>query len=125
MPVTWDIDGRIVALRMIDTYEVTDIKAGLRAALDDPRATGAVGLLFDVTMSKSLSQRQPRDVETVGYFLAEEADRFNRRIALIGGEDFKYGMMRIGSVILERLKITNSVFRREEEAREWLLSSDA
>jgi hypothetical protein len=57
----------------------------------------------------------------MGYFLAQHAEAFARRVALVGFDDFPFGMMRMGRVTLEREGVTSDVFRDESHALEWLL----
>jgi hypothetical protein len=121
MPVSFEFTDRIIVLRMIDLYVPPDIQKALLQGLTDPRTSDAVGLLFDVSRSKSLRVRSSDDVIAMGYFLAQHADAYARRVALVGFDDFPYGMMRMGRVTLEHEGITSEVFREETQARKWLL----
>jgi hypothetical protein len=122
MPVISDIDEHIISLRMVGTYVPGDIRAELLRVLDDPRASDAVGLLFDVSESESLKDRKPDDVQSVGYVLSSHSNQFGGRIALVGATDFAFGMMRLGSVHLGHLGVTNQVFRDAKSARAWIAS---
>jgi hypothetical protein len=106
---------------MIDLYAPADIQKTLLQGLTDPRTSDAVGLLFDVSRSKSLRARSSDDVVAMGYFLAQHADAYARRVALVGFDDFPYAMMRMGRVTLEHEGIASEVFREETAARTWLL----
>ena len=106
---------------MVDLYVPADIQKTLLLGLSDPRTSEAVGLLFDVSRSKSLRVRSSDDIIAMGYFLAQHGDSYARRVALVGFDDFPYGMMRMGRVTLEREGITSEVFREETQARKWLL----
>ena len=121
MPVNFEFSDRIIVLRMIDLYAPADIQKTLLQGLTDPRTSDAAGLLFDVSRSKSLRTRSSDDVIAMGYFLAQHADAYARRVALVGFDDFPYGMMRMGRVTLEHEGITSEVFREEAQARKWLL----
>jgi hypothetical protein len=59
----------------------------------------------------------------MGYFLAEHADAYARRVALVGFDDFPFAMMRMGRVTLEREGIVSEVFRESGAARKWLLQT--
>lgn len=120
MAVEWEITDGIISMRMSGVYDVADIYAGVRAALADPRSEGAIGLLFDVSKSESLKDRQPTDVHAVGYFVATHSDRFQKRVALVGESDFPYGMMRLGGAVLDSQGIANKVFRDAASGRDWL-----
>jgi hypothetical protein len=121
MPVSFEFTDRIIVLRMIDLYAPADIQKTLLEGLTDHRTSGAVGLLFDVSRSKSLRTRSSDDIIAMGYFLAQHAEAYARRVALVGFDDFPYAMMRMGRVTLEHEGITSEVFREETDARKWLL----
>jgi hypothetical protein len=121
MPVNFEFTDGIIVLRMIDLYVPDDIQKALLQGLMDPRTSGAVGLLFDVSRSKSLRTRSSDDVIAMGYFLAQHGEAYARRVALVGFDDFPFAMMRMGRVTLEREGITSDVFREETHARKWLL----
>jgi hypothetical protein len=123
MPVDFEFTDRIIVLRMVDLYAPADIQKALLQGLTDPRTSDAAGLLFDVSRSKSLRTRSSEDVIAMGYFLAQHADSYARRVALVGFDDFPYAMMRMGRVTLEHEGITSEVFREETDARKWLLQS--
>jgi len=121
MPVRFEVEDGVIALRMVDVYLPADIQAALLEGLKDPRAAGAVGLLFDVSRSISLNARSADEVAAMGYFLARQSDAFGRRVALVGFDDFPFGMMRMGKITLEREGVASEVFRSDGSAREWLL----
>jgi hypothetical protein len=121
MPVNFEFTDGIIVLRMIDLYVPVEILKALVQGLMDPRTSGAVGLLFDVSRSKSLRTRSSDDVGAMGYFLAQHGEAYARRAALVGFDDFPFAMMRMGRVTLEREGITSEVFREETDARKWLL----
>lgn len=123
MSVSFEFEDGIIALSMVDLYVPDEVKKVLLDALADPRTSGAIGLLFDVTRSKSLRTRSTDEVIAMGYFLAEHADAFSRRVALVGFDDFPFAMMRMGRVTLEREGIATEVFREPEAARKWLLQT--
>lgn len=122
MPVTFDVEDGVLALRMVGLYEPSDIRATLLAALDDPRGASARGLLFDVRASESLSGRSISEVRAMGRFLSKHVRRIGGHVALLADADFAYGLMRLGSVVLEEEGSTVSVFRDETSARAWLLA---
>jgi hypothetical protein len=121
MPVSFEFTNGIIVLQMIDLYVPDDIQTALLQCLTDPRTSGAAGLLFDVSRSKSLRARSSDDIIAMGYFLAQHGESYARRVALVGFDDFPYGMMRMGRVTLEHEGITSEVFREATAARTWLL----
>ena len=125
MPVNFEFDEGIIALRMTDFYVPEDIRNALLQGLADPGTLRPIGLLFDVSRSQSLGKRSAADVVAMGYFLARHADSFSRRVALVGFDDFPFAMMRMGHITLESEGIRSEVFREEANAREWLLHGPA
>lgn len=119
MPVTYELDGSTIALRMIGDYEPSDVRAALLAALD---AAGGVvtGLLFDIRASRAIPRRTASDVRAMGQFLGDHAQRFGRRLALLVDSDAAFGLMRLGSVGLEQQGVDSCVFRDAAEAERWL-----
>src|SRR3954463_2050671 len=120
MPVVSDIADNVISLQMVGTYVPADIRTELIRVLEKPEAGDAIGLLFDVSESESLKDRKPDDVKSVGYVLSSHSNQFGGRIALVGASDFSFGMMRLGSVHLDQLGVTNHVFRDVAAARSWL-----
>jgi hypothetical protein len=121
MPVTFEFTDGIIMLRMIDVYSPEDIEKTLLKGFSEIRTSRAIGLLFDVTPSKSLRTRSRDDLAAMGYFLAQHAAAYSNRIALVGFDDFPFGMMRMCQVTLEREGVMAEVFREESSARKWLL----
>ena len=121
MPVSFEFADGIIVLQMIDLYVPDDIQKALLQGLTEPGTSGAAGLLFDVSRSKSLRARSSDDIIAMGYFLAQHGESYARRVALVGFDDFPYGMMRMGRVTLEHEGITSEVFREATAARTWLL----
>ena len=120
MPVTYELDGPTIALRMTGDYETTDVRNALLAALDDPASSDAIGLLFDVRDSRSIARRTTAEVRAMGQFIADNAHRFGRRLALLADTDAAFGLMRLGSVGVEQQGVDSRVFRNEAEASRWL-----
>jgi hypothetical protein len=120
MPVTYEFDGAIVALRLTGNYETADVRAALRRALDDPRCPHAAGLLFDIRGSRSIAQRTANEVRAMAQFIAGHAERFGRRLALLADTDASFGLMRLGAVTVEQQGVETSVFRDAADAEEWL-----
>jgi len=120
MPVTYEFDGCIVAMRLRGVYETADVRDALRGALDDPRCPRAAGLLFDMRGSRSITQRSATEVRTMAQFIAAHAERFGRRLALLADTDAAFGLMRLGAVTVEQQGVEASVFRNAAQAAEWL-----
>jgi hypothetical protein len=120
MPVSYEFDGRIVALRLTGRYETADVRTAIRAAAEDPRCPRAVGLLFDIRGSRSIAERTAAEVRTMAQFIATMAAHFNRRLALLADTDAAFGLMRLGAVAVEQQGVEASVFRDAAAAEEWL-----
>ena len=120
MPVEFLIRDRAIILSMVGDYSTADLRSGLLDSLAALGSSNAIGMCFDVSHSDALVKRSPEDVTAMGYFMAHHADRFSRRVALVGSGDFPFGMMRLGSVVLEREGVENRVFRGQEDALAWI-----
>jgi len=120
MPVTYEFDGPTIALRMTGEYKPADIRAALLAALHESAGSDVTGLLFDARQSRVLATRSAADVRAIGQFLADHADRFGRRLALVADSDAAFGLMRLGAVGVEQRGVDSRVFRDEGEAAKWL-----
>jgi hypothetical protein len=120
MPVTYEFDGAIVALRLTGSYETADVRAALRRALDDPRCPCAAGLLFDIRGSRSIAHRTANEVRAMAQFIAAHAERFGRRLALLADTDAAFGLMRLGAVTVEQQGVETSVFRDAADAEQGL-----
>lgn len=121
MPIQFECEEGIVTLRMVGRYAPADIRAALLAALDDPRGGPTAGLLFDVRASTSLADRPTEAIREMARFLASYGARFGGRMALLATADYAFGLMRMGSVIVEAEGVAAQTFRDEAEARAWLL----
>ena len=122
MPVLFELDDQVIALRMVGAYQPADIRAALRDAFADPGAASPIGLLFDVRPSESLRGRPTEEVRRMGRFLAAQGARFGGRLALVASENFAYGLMRLGAAAAESGGVAASVFRDEPAALAWLQS---
>ena len=120
MPVRAEVDDGMIALRMIGDYETADIRGALRAALDGQPAGSVRGLLFDVRASTSLAGRPTDALREMASFLSLQGPAYGGRMALVASEDFAYGLMRMGSTLVQFEGVEATVFRDEAEAWTWL-----
>jgi hypothetical protein len=120
MPVSHEREGSTISLRMTGDYQTADIRDALLAALDESAGSDVTGLLFDVRQSRAIARRTAADVRAIGQFIADHADRFGRRLALVADNDVAFGLMRLGSVDVEQRGVDSRVFRDEGEAVRWL-----
>jgi hypothetical protein len=121
MPVTHSYDGRIIVVKMDGEYSTNELKAGILAALDDPKCPKDAVFLFDMRASDAIQGRTPAEVQDMAEFLASQRERYARRVAMVTGSDVAYGLMRIGSVYAEHGGVMPEVFRDFEEAKKWLV----
>lgn len=112
-------------IRMIGTYSTAELRSSFLDAIDALGATNAIGICFDVSESEVLATRSAEDVSAMAYFMASYSKRFSRRMALIGSNDFSFGMMRLGSATLEQAGVTSAVFRSECDAWSWIRAGAA
>jgi SpoIIAA-like len=120
MPVTYQLDGSIIALRLSGVYGTADVREAALAAFADPAAAGATGLLFDVTHSRSITGRTATEVRAMADFFADHAEHFGSRMALVASSDAAFGLMRLGSVGIEQKGVDSRVFRDAADAEAWL-----
>lgn len=120
MPVRAEVDDGMIALRMIGEYETADIRAALRAALDAEPAGSLRGLLFDVRESTVLAGRPAEALREMASFLASVGPAYGGRLATVASADFAYGLMRMGTTLVEFEGTETAVFRDEAEAWAWL-----
>ncbi len=120
MPVTYDLDDGLIALRLSGEYAPTEIKSALLDALDDPRLPGDAQLLFDLRESRSIQDRTADDVRDMARFLAAHGQRFGNRVAMVTNGDLAFGLMRLGAVTAQSGGVEAEVFRDIHSARAWL-----
>ena len=83
------------------------------------------GLLLDLTESNSFRSRSAHGLRTVAQFLASRQERFSRRLALVGGTDLAYGLLRMGIVYVSDQGIHGEVFRDRDRALAWLRAASS
>jgi hypothetical protein len=120
MPVSYEFDGSMLALRMVGSYEPADVRKAIADALREAGGRELTGLLFDVTASDALARRSANEVRAMAAFLAHVAPSFGNRIALVATNDVGYGLMRLGAVDLESAGVAPYVFRDVAAALAWL-----
>ena len=120
MPVTYELHCPTIIVALDGVYETADVRDAVLAAVADPRAAGATGLLFDVRKSASIAGRTATEVRAMADFLAAKAGQFGNRIALVAATDAAFGLMRLGSVAVEQMGVDARVFRDIADAECWL-----
>lgn len=121
MPLSFSFDGKIIIIRMEGSYSTSELKTVILKALDAPATPADAVMMFDLRESLALRERSMEEVRDMAKFLAANGARFNNRLAMVAPTDLAYGLMRVGSVTADMGGLTSMVFRRFEEAREWLL----
>jgi hypothetical protein len=89
-------------------------------ALEDPRFPDSAAFLLDVTRSESLSTRPTDDLRSITEFMGRRAGKIGKRCAILATTDLHYGLMRMAGVFAEEYGVEVKVFRRLEEALDWL-----
>lgn len=120
MPVTYELHCPTIVVSLNGVYETADVREAVLAAIADPRAVGATGLLFDVRKSASIAGRTATEVRAMADFLATKAGQFGNRLALVADTDAAFGLMRLGSVAVEQKGVDARVFRDIADAEGWL-----
>ena len=120
MPVTYDFDDNILALRMVGEYQPSDIRTALVAAIESPDHLGITGLLVDVRQSESIARRTLGDLTAIVGFLVYHARAYGGRVALLASTDIGYGMVRLADVDLVTGGVATRTFRELRDAMQWL-----
>ena len=121
MPLSFSFNGKIIIIRMEGSYSTSELKTVILKALDAPEATAGAVLMFDLRESLALRERSMEEVRDVAKFLAANGARFNNRLGMVAPTDLAYGLMRVGSATADMNGLTSMVFRRFDEAKDWLL----
>lgn len=121
MPVSYDFDDRIVAIRQRGDYSVSELEEAILAGLADPRRPAGAVLLFDLRESRALRERPTEDVRGMARFLARHRAAYNSRLVMVAPTDLAFGLMRLGAVTAEAGGVVTEVFRDYEPARAWVL----
>jgi hypothetical protein len=122
MPVKYRFDANIVVIEMIGEYTLNDIRTTILNSLADSAHIANSFLLIDFSKSKSIYNRTSEEIQIMSNFLGSVGTRFSNRIALVGPDDLKFGLLRMGSVGSEDRGVKSNVFRTFAEARKWLLA---
>jgi hypothetical protein len=120
MPVSYEIDGAVLAVRMIGEYEPADIRRAIAEALQEASGRELRGMLFDVRASDVLARRSTNEIRAMAAFLAHVAPSVGNRIALVATNDVGFGLMRLGAVDLESAGVAPHTFRDVAAATAWL-----
>ena len=120
MPVTYQIDGRLVRLICVGSYAPRDLRQIFLAALADPEFPQDAAFVLDVTQSESLQQRTTDEIRATAYFLEPHVDKIGGRCAIVATSDVHYGLSRMGAVFSEDIGAEVQVFRSLDEAYAWI-----
>ncbi len=122
MPVKYRFDSNIVVIEMVGEYSLDDLRRAFLDSLADPARPTDSFLLINMTDSLSIKTRSVDDIRDMATFVASLGERFDNRVALVATDDFRYGLLRMGSFGSEQRGIDSRVFRDLAQARNWLLS---
>jgi hypothetical protein len=120
MPVSCEIEGSVLMLRMVGTYSPADLRAAIGAALAEPHRPQLIGLIADLRYSEALATRTLGDSTAIIGFLAYHASSFGNRIALVAPEVGDDTLLRMASVDLRTGGVDAITFRDMGEARAWI-----
>jgi hypothetical protein len=107
---------------MVGEYSTGEVRSTILNSLSDPQCPTNPSLLINLAESISIRSRSSDDIRTMADFVSSLRKRFNKRIALVVSNDLAYGLMRMSSAGSEERGIETEVFRKIDDAREWLLS---
>jgi hypothetical protein len=120
MPVTHRLNGALLRMDFVGTYEPEDILREFVTALAEVPGAEKVALLVDTTKSDVLGSRTPGQIRLVAQALAPYSERIGGRCAVVATEDIHFGLSRMGSVYSESVGVETEVFRTEDDALAWL-----
>jgi hypothetical protein len=118
MPLSYSLVGDVVEIEIAGFYAVDELRALVARMLADPDLPEKFRVLVDVRRSEVV----PR-VADIGarIDLAMSArDRIDGRIAVVVGDDLRFGLVRMVEAHLEPLGIEVHPFREIKTARAWL-----
>ena len=114
-------DGAIAVVTASGRYEMSELRDGVDSALAAFGGERASGLLVDLSGSQVMPDRSSQDLQAMAYFLASRAEQFAQRLAMVTSTDLAYGMMRMGTVVVESQGVAARVFRDRGAAMTWLM----
>jgi hypothetical protein len=117
---SYDFDGRVLALRLVGEYSVTDIRATMLVALQDVGSRPIEGLLIDLRHSVSVAKRSLRELNAITSFLALHGSAYNGRVAIVATTDLAFGLARMAGVDLGIAGVEHCEFRDLPSALAWL-----
>jgi len=119
MPVSYDFEGDILALRLVGEYGPAEIRAALVAALAE-RGSEVAGLLADLRSSESIQDRTLGDLTAITGFLAYHAASYGNRIAILASTEDARERARFGIVDLAASGVITGIFPTVDDATSWL-----
>lgn len=122
MSVHYTLEQGVLTIVAEDVYEPQEIVRAFLDGLADPACPPRIGLLLDVSHSKSLATRPAEDIRRVAEFLGGYSDRIRGRAAVVAPTNVLFGLSQIGAVSGLAVGIDTRVFRDPSTARAWLAS---
>jgi hypothetical protein len=120
MPVQYSLQERVLIIEATGAYEPQDIIRAFLDGLRDPSCPQPVGLLLDVTHSKSLATRPAAEIRGVAEFLGPYAERIGGRCAVVAPSDVAFGLSQMGAAYSRGVGVEARAFRSRDEALQWL-----
>ena len=121
MPVSYSFNANILRMEFEGFYSSETIIESFEEALSDPQFPAHnARLLLNVNRSESLVDRSVDDLRRVAEYFAQRADRVGRRCAIVAETAVHFGLMRMAVVFADSYEAEARVFKKEDEAIQWL-----
>lgn len=125
MALSFAYDGRIVIVKMVGEYALSELRDVVTRALEDRACPANRVMLLDLRESLAIERRSTTEVADMARLLPSINPRPNRRVAMVVSQNVAFGLMRLGSVFAAQAGVLAGVFREVEAARAWLLDPNA
>jgi hypothetical protein len=120
MPFHVHEEGGAAVIRFDGSYEITDARTAIDAALALFPGLPAFGLILDVSDSYAFTVRSSHQIRMMALYLALHGQRFSSRVVAVAPTELAYGLMRMGSVTAAEHGIVGMVVRDYASACAWL-----
>jgi hypothetical protein len=117
LAVTVDSDTGTVTVQAVDDLAVEELRRLLSALYRGAEAAASLRMLWDLSRARVPSSF---DVRSVTSFIHRNRPKIPGRTAIVAAQDVAYGISRAAQVHLEDVPVDLQVFRKREDAVEWL-----
>jgi hypothetical protein len=121
MPVTWELQDRLLVLHLIGNYDFDEPVRAVAAALTDPAFRSGTMLLVDARLSTT--RRSSDELRERAIWMQSLTARgiAARSALLINSKPHQYGVARMAGAYVQMRGLEFEIFTDMEEASLWLL----